>query len=284
MVSKDQEEKIIKETRQIVKIFLMTRASDIEIASKVGLSSSTVGRRLTNKERILKAFPDKGEKIYSVIGRLRRQNSLKGKLLGAETSKMTYGSAEVKQKLNIKLLGSSETKQYSKLLHLFLTYRPKLSLLSELFQIDEKELYDILMNNFYPTKNTLKYILEIELTDQDKARENIITFYHDLVVAKINNDKEAYKEVLSRIDDSKFLEAKEKHKANSPITEEIVNACLEYQIKYCLSKKDACRTLGISYSDYKLKLYAMIENHPRRRQFEQLSDFLRKGYCKGIER
>lgn len=278
MVSKEKDERIIKETKTIVKLFLMTRASDIELANKVGLSSSTIGRRLTNKERILKAFPDKGEKIYDVIIRLRRKNSLEGKLLGAETSKMAHGSDEVKQRLNIKVLGNTEAKQYNKLMHLILTYRPKLSLLSELFQIDEKCLFELIIRYCYPNKHIIKYIFEIELTDQEVARENIISFYHDLVIARRNNDKEAYKEVLSRIDDTKFLEAKEKHKPNHSITDEVVNACLEYQIKYCLPKKDACRTLGISYSDYQLAVYAMIENHPLRAQYEQLSDWLHSEY------
>lgn len=276
MVSKEQEEQIIKETKKLVKMFLLTKESDIELASKTGLSSSTVGRRLTNKKRILSTFPDKGEKIYSVITRLRKQNALNGKILGAETSKMTYGSDEVKQKLNIKTLGTTESKQYNVLKHLILTYRPKLSLLSELFQISETELYDKLLAVSNDVKDALKYIFEFDNTNQDIAKNNIILFYQDLLAAKKNKDTFGYKEVISRVDDSKFQILIQNYKHNNNLSNTDVELVLQYQIKYCRNKMGACKTLGISYEEYDGKVSQILsDDHKLFSQYKQLLEYLK---------
>ena len=68
------DEKMIKETRQLVNLFLRTNKSDIELSRMTGISSSTVGRRLTNEFGILKAFPERGAEIYELIKENRQKN------------------------------------------------------------------------------------------------------------------------------------------------------------------------------------------------------------------
>ena len=185
MVSKEQEEQIIKETRQIVKVFLLTKASDVELAKKFNISSSTIGRRLTNEARILKAFPDNGEKVYDVVKRLRKANSAAGKILGAETSKMMHGSDDVKQKLNLSALAREEGKQYGMLRHIILTFRPKLSLVSELFQIDEKELYDNLIKYCSQNKDVFDYVLKLKVQIKKHHAKILLHFIKILLLQKI---------------------------------------------------------------------------------------------------
>jgi len=281
MVSNEKEEKIIREIQMLVKIFLITRLSDIELANKTGLSSSTVGRRLTDKERILKAFPDKGEKVYTTIQKLRKLNLAKGKMLGAETSKMNYGTDEVKQNLNINVFGVTQEKQMNVLKHMILTFRPKLSLLSELFQIEENQLYELIMLYAKDSSESIKYIFEFEYTDQNVAREKIISFYQDLVNAKNSKDKNEISSVWAQIDDSRYERFKNNRQPLSRLCDEDIELVVSYQLKKCCAQEEACKTLGISFSQYKIRLKEIIcPGHPLYNQYEQLAAYKNFKYLK----
>ena len=275
MVSKEQEEQIIKETRQIVKVFLLTKASDVELAKKFNISSSTIGRRLTNEARILKAFPDNGEKVYDVVKRLRKANSAAGKILGAETSKMMHGSDDVKQKLNLSALAREEGKQYGMLRHIILTFRPKLSLVSELFQIDENELYDNLIKYCSQNKDVFDYVFEIESTNQEASRQNILAFYQDFVTAKNSKDIEKYKSTIALIDDSAFKNFRDNHGYHKRMTDDEIMTVMKYQIKYCIGQHVACYTMNISRIEYRDRLKKILEENPElAMQYEQLTTYM----------
>lgn len=66
-----EEVKRIQEVKMLVTDFLENNVSDNSLAKKYKMNSATVGRRLTDKARILQVFADKGEEIYNYIIKYR---------------------------------------------------------------------------------------------------------------------------------------------------------------------------------------------------------------------
>ena len=58
---------MIAQTKLIVNEFLKTNASDKELADLLGISSSTIQRRLNDKKRIITAFYPDGERVYELV-------------------------------------------------------------------------------------------------------------------------------------------------------------------------------------------------------------------------
>ena len=84
----DKQKEIMEETVMLVNLFLETNESDILLGERTGISSSTVGRRLTNRDTILKCFPDNGERLYEIIKEKRKNNLQRGKIIGSQASKL----------------------------------------------------------------------------------------------------------------------------------------------------------------------------------------------------
>jgi len=140
MANEIVEQRMINETRIIVEKFLETNASDKTLEQLTGYPASTIGRRLNNKERIMRAFPENGEELYNLIIAKRQENLQKGKIIGSQKAMLNYGTENQKiAPLLLSILAKSEKIQYQILKNIALTFRAQLPLLSELFQIDEDE-------------------------------------------------------------------------------------------------------------------------------------------------
>lgn len=269
MVSKEQEKKMIEETIKLVNLFLQTNASDIELEKLTGISSSTVGRRLTNKQRILAAFPFSGEDVYKEI-MLRRKNNLhKAKVLGGQTSminniylKDEIGKFVGSHKLRLDVFYDDADKQMMFLLHLALTFRLKPSSISDLFQIDEKELLEklvIISGNAY---NSLLFLIYHETFDQNVAKTNVVSYYRDLLNAKRKKDDATQKELLNKVTDALASEIIASKKSLEDFTLDELEVLLRYQLKYTLSIIDLANTFNIDAKIYEERVPFILEHNP----------------------
>lgn len=280
MVSKTDEERIIAETKQIVRLFLDTNLSDIEISKMTGFSSSTVGRRLTNKNRILKAFPEDGENIYQSIVQKRSENAKQGKLLGGQVSMLNYGvntqSGEQLSlpKLRLEIFSKNEEKQIKFLIHIALTFRVKLPILSQLFQIGEKELLELILKYSGGSYKSILYLFYHDSSDQTIALNNLIVFYRNLVNAIKNKDLEMQKIIISQIDDSKARDLIKNKNLGDRLSLESIKTILRYQLKYALTQNVVADIFEINQRNYRRRLDALLQqNQELSMQFYLLSSF-----------
>lgn len=275
----------IKETTHLVRIFLETNASDLELEKRTGISSSKIGRILRDKKRILEAFPHEGEKLYNLIGKMRKQNSYNGKVLGGQISMLNYGQTAENSldnsvpKLRLELFYKDETKQMQFLMHIALTYRAQLPLLSQFLQIPENELLEKMLSTCTAANyKSLKYLFFHDVSDQEVAKANVIEFYRDLILVLKNKDKDMQKLVLARVDDSKAFELIKSRKERETISDEFMLAMVKYQLKYSYSQSMVANIFRVSCRNYQYKLNGFLERHPEyQRSLELLSIYNESG-------
>ena len=133
----NKKEQVLRETKLLVRLFLKTNASDEELSKMTGISSSTVGRRLTNRDIILSCFPANGERLFEIVREKRKYNRERGKVIGNQTSVLNNFNGTPKLRLDV--IYKDERKQLKFLSHLVLTFRAKLPLISELFGFEERK-------------------------------------------------------------------------------------------------------------------------------------------------
>ena len=178
MRSVSQEEKIIRETKELVELFLQTNASDIELSKMTGISSSTVGRRLTNKKRIIQVYGYKiGEEIYNQVMGIRKNNLQKGKKIGGQKSMLNNvyvkdenGKFSGSTKLRVDVIYDDELLQKHFLFHLALTFKAKPKTIADLFQIDEKKLLEDLIGVSMGGYNSLLNLIYHDNSDQELVK------------------------------------------------------------------------------------------------------------------
>ena len=273
MVNTKKEQKILDETILLVKMFLKTNLSDIELSNKTHISSSTVGRRLTNKKVILKCFPSNGEKIYELIREKRKDNLKKAKVLGSLTSKINNN--ESISNLRLDAVYRNKTDQVKFLSHIALYFRAKLPLLSTLFNISEKELLnDLIVNNnsFY---ESLLYLFYQDNFDQELAKSRIIEYYKDKINAISKKDAEMHSYLINLIGDSKVAYFKLNHKSLDS-NEDAMNL-LMYQLKYALSNDKMREKFELDENDYINKVENIIKDKEElKERYKSLVSFYEK--------
>lgn len=290
MVSREQEEKILQETKLLVETFLMTRESDIDLGKRCNITSSTVGRRLTNKERIIAVFGENGEEIYNQIMAIRNDNLQKGKMIGSQTSMLNHikeGEFVKTPKLLLGVFFNKPEKQEKFLYHLALTTRAKPQLLSELFGIDEDEICKIIEKVGGPlTEKSNKFYLELDTYNQEKARNRILNLYKDILLANKNKDKALKVSLIKEITDAKIVEFQKKwnahlngekfieRKENKILTDEDIVAILNYQLKYSLTDYHICEQFSLNRQNYRERVRNYIQdNNELRCRYEELLDY-----------
>ncbi len=282
VVSKEQEQKIKEEIILLVNLFLKTNYSDIELEKETGISSSTVGRRLTDYDRFLKIFPN-GEELFNKVNKLRQQNLYDGKIKGAQISKiLTIIETNKITTLKLEVLGSTEEKQWQYLKHIALTFRAKLPLLSELFQIPEDVLYENLLKYNRNSFKSLIYLFEKDYSaldeeaSQENARNNILQFYKDLLRAKRKSDINEMRRLqylISDIEAQKLIK-KFREKNISVITDEEIGVILNWQLKYACLGTQVSQAFGIERSNYLKRVNKYLTDKDElRRRYEYLVDY-----------
>ena len=274
VTSNTQEEQIIKQIKLLVTLFLKYNESDIELSERTGISSSTVGRRLTDKERILKAFPDNGEKLYNVIAKKRKENKYNGKVMGGQISMLNHSENNDNTKLRIDLIYNDEERQIRLLKHMALTYRVKLPLLAELFGIDENTLLDKLLEVSGESYNSLMYLFYHDFSDQEIARRDLISFYQLLLVAKKRKDTTTQNLLIRKVSDYHMQEVIKKHEEGKAYTDNEIETILKYQLKYALSSSQIAKMIGIRGNSYNERVLKLIELSPElKEQYDVLANY-----------
>lgn len=262
MASEKQKE-VMEQTILLVNMFLETNESDIELSRKTGISSSTVGRRLTNKEVIKKCFSEKGERLYEVIKEKRKNNLQRGKIIGNQISILNnLQLIDNNPKLRLDVLYKDYPSQIKFLSHIALTFRTNLDTLSNLFNISKKELENEIMKSNESCYESFYYLFYKDHTNQELAKARLIDYYRDLINAILKKDIETVNVLIREIKDTKIKEFKEVHKFRDIKTDEEIMTLLNYQLKYSLSNNVMADKFHFDRTTYAQRVRKLIDDNP----------------------
>ena len=276
------EEKIRKEIKFLVQLYLATNASDERLAELTNIDLAAIPERLNDKERIIGIFdedtihntfrdgikgflPTNGEEIYEEI--VRRRGEVKA------NDFIKPDKLPLCELLNYV---QDEKKQYLLLAHMMLTFRTKLYSVNELLnrEIDEKVLKYV-NNGVLPALSYLKYS---DQTDQEIAKRNFELFYSKLVEADNNKDIKAFNSLIRDVTDYDAKKLKEEHKYGDLLTDDKILIMLRYQLKYALTYHNTAITLGISPKSYNDDVLKYLKENPEYRDAYEILASRNKQY------
>ncbi len=277
MVNNEQTEKIIHETEFLVKLFLKTNCSDVDLSKLTKISSSTVGRRLTNKEWIMKAFPDNGEELYEEIAKKRQQNIEKGKIMGSQISLLNKNfnrdNINSVPALRFDVLFKNPQSSLIFIYHMALTFKTELSTLADLLQISERDL-ERQMTEAKPGSSYYFYNLKQYYFDQEEAKIRFVRYYQELLEALKNGQKEMLYELLMAVTDNKAESIIKNRQSGEIISDKDLMIILIYQLKYFISTKSTCQIFGINIHNYRERVKRLLEQNPELyRQYDFLISY-----------
>lgn len=277
MVNNEQTEKIIHETVFLVKLFLKTNCSDVDLSKLTKISSSTVGRRLTNKEWIMKAFPDNGEELYEEIAKKRQQNIEKGKIMGSQISLLNKNfnrdNINSVPALRFDVLFKNPQSSLIFIYHMALTFKTELSTLADLLQIPERDL-ERQMTEAKPGSSYYFYNLKQYYFDQEEAKIRFVRYYQELLEALKNGQKEMLYELLMAVTDNKAESIIKNRQSGEIIGDKDLMIILIYQLKYFISTKSTCQIFGINIHNYRERVKRLLEQNPELyRQYDFLISY-----------
>ncbi len=242
MKTSNYDETVIKETIILVKLFLKYNLSDAALAEATNMSSSTIQRRLTNKENIIKAFDvyvmdnfendsnlSYGEYIFELVQKKRKENLQEAKRKGGLESQKNNAYIKSldgefsgnKQIINLQYLYNNPKKsedeqkkmQYTYLMHIMLYFRLRYQSLAELLNVDVETLKK---NMTRYNNNAYVCLFQMDNTffasNQKKAQADVMEYYNELKNAKKENNKEMLKTLLHQVDDSMYRLVKDNYK------------------------------------------------------------------------
>lgn len=283
MENNEQEQKMIEELKMLVKLFLKTNASDIELSEfeGVSLSSSTIGRRLTNKDLFLKAYPFGGLDLYQEVQKRRQANLYKGKVIGGQSSQLNNanlrdeeGKIKSSTKLRLDVFYKDEESQMKILKHMALTFRVKLPTLAMLLRMDEEALLNKLITYNNLSYDSLKFLFNHDYTDQDLAREALVDFYRKYLNSLRFRDKNERDRLMESISDVKAQKFIDKHKPGDQLRPEDIATILNYQLKYATSLLAIERIFRVDRENYKDRVIEFTADKPELySRFEYLIDY-----------
>ncbi len=277
MVNNEQTEKIIHETVFLVKLFLKTNCSDVDLSKLTKISSSTVGRRLTNKEWIMKAFPDNGEELYEEIAKKRQQNIEKGKIMGSQISLLNKNfnrdNINSVPALRFDVLFKNPQSSLIFIYHMALTFKTELSTLADLLQISERDL-ERQMTKAKPGSSYYFYNLKQYYFDQEEAKIRFVRYYQELLEALKNGQKGMLHELLMAVTDNKAESIIKNRQSGEIISDKDLMIILIYQLKYFISTRSTCQIFGINIHNYRERVKRLLELNPElNRQYDFLISY-----------
>ena len=260
---------------KLVEIFLQNNFSDKELSGITGISASTVGRRLINKNMIIDVFNDEknkleytnnsndsyGEFIYRLVKNRRKENSYKGRSKGGQKAmtkngyvKNNKGKYVMFKDFNLDKIFKDDNSKYKFLCLCCLTFRVKPSNVFKIVNID----VDLLCKNIKlynkSFSRSLDYLEMFDKTAQNTALINFRNFYCKLVDAIKDGNKIMVHDLMNYLNDSDFNNIKDVDDSNFDI---IIN----YQIKYAYSIDDMSQILNIKGNDYANLIKKYLQEH-----------------------
>lgn len=304
--------KRLNETILLCTEFLLTNLSDIDLSKKTGISSSTVGRRLTkiNQEYIIVSYdrvvenlksagiseeeiPKTSMELFELIQKKRQENLEKGKALGGQTTFLNHvyvrgdnGEFQGVKKLSLNAIYTDTIKQYKFLINAALCFRLHLDTLSVLFQLEENELLQNMLNHGnYDALTTLFYH---DGKDQNVARIEFMNYYREMLEAIRNKNSKEQARLINIISDKNALllnkrikEAKE-NDLSINLSEEDIEVLIRYQLKYYLSARDIAYIFSLDRSNYQRRVTSYLAAYPElKTDYEDLMTWNEYKYRKG---
>lgn len=266
------EAKIELSDEQKILISSLSDGSDLGLEKVTGISSSTVGRRLTNKEWITYTFPTNGEEIYNIVveqrkknGEIAKKNGWQNSLIGNVYSQGIDGKFNGVNGLKLNLFCKDLNSEYELLFKMALTFRLKLDMLTTLFVYSEKEILSRLET--YKYKNAIEYLFYFDDYNEEVARANFVLFYKRLLKAK---NEETMNRILSELND---LDT-ESVLISDGLQDEEMEIILNYQIKYALSNNEIIKLFNIDRETYNKRLIEFFGTHPNYMfEYKKLADY-----------
>lgn len=175
--------------------------------------------------------------------------------------------------MNIKYLDQMFPTEEKKMIFLgkcILTFGLRLDGLSEILKMDKNELYKKIMNNNREIDSSLIMVFNHGMKNQDKAKNDFLSFYDRLCKACLEKNKDKISEVLEILSDKKALEIKKRlkiikdSKKNEPVrlTDEEVLMILRYQIKYMTNPSIIENMFRIDRTSYSKRVRKLWEKYP----------------------
>lgn len=278
VVSKEQHAKMIEETITLVDLFLKTNLSDIELSKITGISSSTVGRRLSNKSIIEEAYPEKGTKIFEEIAFLRQENKKQGKIIGGQISLMQrqkYNRENISDvpQLRFNIFFKNPDAEMLFIFHMALTFKTELPTLADLLQIPEKDL-ERQMTEVKPDSAYYFYNMANYRFDQEEAKIRFVRYYQELLIELKRGKKEMLHELLMAVTDNKAESIIKNRQPGTIINDNDLMSILIYQLKYFISCEETSRIFGIKFRNYQDRINQLLELNPElNRQYDFLMSY-----------
>ena len=243
MISSKQEDKIIYEINLLVDLFLKTNASDLELSERTGISSSTVQRRLTDKERIVRIYPN-GEELFNKISIQRKNNRENGKERGAQYSKLNNGNYNTfsNSKLKLNMFCKNKDEEMDLMFKIAIKYRLHLDTIISLFPYEVNEINEYKDNYMY--KKALDYLFMYDKTNQEIAKTDFLEYYKNLLNVKKTDELNSLVASLSKVEEENYKDI------------------LNYQIKYALNNNEVINKFGIDKDEYNKNIYLILDNDP----------------------
>ena len=308
---KDNIQKRLNQTVLLCTEFLLTNLSDKDLANKTGMSSSTIGRRLTDenyitlsypgvKQKLLNAglkneeIPESGKDLFNTIAKKRQENLLKGKSSGGKTTIIKYafkkeeaGKFGRSEQVDIGNISNNVSMQYKFIGLIALHFRLHLNTLSDIFRISEDEILNNVKSVFseFSQEKAFNYLFTMDTTDQILAREEFNKFYSLYVYANSYNNIDLKKEYIRELNDAKAKDLKKRRKCGDPLTNEDIEIIIRFQLKYALTTKDISYIFDIDRSNYNKRLNNFLVLNPHlKREYENLIAYNSALYKNGVRR
>ena len=274
----NKKEQVMRETKLLVNLFLKTNASDTELSKMTKISSSTVGRRLTNKEVILMCFPEKGERIYEIIKEKRQYHSQIGRIIGNQLSTLNNATLyNNSPKLRLDVIYNDYNKQMQFLTHLILHFRIQLPLLCELFGYEQNKILDELLRFNKDITLSLEYLFFKDNYNQELAKREVIDYYRILIDAIKNKDIATKNVLIREISDYKIKVFKDRHNFGDIKSDQDILILLNHQLKYALSNSKLAEKYNFNITQYIRRVRNITSNIPElNKRFEELTDYYKE--------
>ncbi|MBE6157004.1 MAG: hypothetical protein E7161_04615 [Firmicutes bacterium] len=177
-------------------------------------------------------------------------------------------------KLRLDVFYKSVEKQYVFLRRLALTFRARLPLLSELFQISENELNTLLEIHNPNYSRALRYLFYFDISDQEKAKSELLAYYQELLNAMVSKDKNRQSQLTGKIADSDLAEVFEKSQSGKRLSQDEYARVLNYQLKYAIALRNICYMLGVDKNTYKRNIKPILESDvDLKASYERLAEY-----------
>lgn len=196
------------------------------------------------------------------------------------------------EKVNLNLLFKKPSNKQNFVVQSALTYRLKFETIMELFDTTDifnmegyEELYYRILKQYSVISSSLLYLFNDDNTDQMIAKANFKKFFNKLVICKMSNNEEAYKEYLEEISDN------EVNKINNTkymdLTDDDILTLVKHQIKYAIPSRRIAEEYEVHSESYIRRAKKVLEPYSElAQQYAAMSHFYSDAFiqdCKGLK-